>query len=224
MRMVRSLATALVGLALVPALVVAQQSGATSSKPFQNTWFWGLKGGAMAFDPSLGSVTKPTIGGEMLIVHDRVGLYASIDQSFFDDELTGVFDPSAPGSVRAVRVSDWRRYNIGLYAFPVTWGSVRPYAGIGYALNVLQQASPEGTFSSAASQDSVFSLVDRLSSRGSVAFTGGAQMQWGKLAIFGQAVAMPTRSNFLFTGSSNTFVIETGFRYAITHAIEKFTK
>jgi hypothetical protein len=222
--MVRSFVSAVAGLALLPALALAQQSAAPSSKPFQNTWFWGLKGGAMAFDPALGSVTKPTVGAEMLIVHERVGLYASVDQSFFDDELTGVFDPSAPGSVRAVHVGDWRRYNIGLYAFPVTWGSVRPYAGLGFALNVLQSASPEGNFPDEATQDSVYSRVDRLSSRASVAFTAGAQMQWGKLAVFGQAVAMPTRNNFLITGANNTYVIETGFRYAITNAIEKFTK
>lgn len=207
---------------LLAAPVAANAQQATSSRTqFENSWFWGAKAGMSSFDPSGGGrVSASSIGAEWMITRSRAALYLSVDQSFFD-ATAGVFDATSQGSVRPVDVSDWRRYGVGLFAFPVTWGSIRPYAGIGLTINVLQNADPRGTFASAASQTAVFDRVEEQTSKVSATFTTGAQLQIGRAALFGQASAMPTRNNFLISGSSHTFVIEGGLRFNLANAIEQ---
>src|SRR6185503_19382746 len=124
-----------------------------------------------------------------------------------------VFDATVVGSARPVDISDLRRYTIGLYAFPIEHGKLRPYAGLGLAINVIQNAVPRGTFSSVESHDGVFQRVSDQSSRASAILTGGLQYQVGRSAWFGQLSTMPTRNNFLISGSSHTFVFEFGVRY-----------
>lgn len=218
MRIARSFAFALSVLA-VPALAGAQQS-ANARTQFDNSWFWGVKGGMSSFDPNgLGRVSAASVGGEWMITRGRGALYVAVDQAFFDD-VAGVYDPTFQGSVRPVNVSDWRRYSMGLFAFPLTWGSFKPYAGLGLTVNVIQNADPQGTFTSSASQDQVFGDVADLTSRVSATLTSGLQLNLGRVAVFGQAQAMPTRSNFLITGSSHTFVFEGGLRFNLASAIE----
>ncbi len=217
MRIARSFAFALSVLA-VPALAGAQQS-ANARTEFDNSWFWGVKGGVSSFDPNgLGRVSATSVGGEWMITRGRGALYLSVDQSFFDD-VAGVYDPTYQGSVRPVSVSDWRRYGMGLFAFPFK-GNFKPYAGIGLTVNVIQNANPQGTFTSSTSQEQVFGAVEEMTSRVSTTFTGGLQLHVGRAALFGQAVAMPTRNNFLIAGSSHTFVFEGGIRFNLASAIE----
>jgi hypothetical protein len=220
MRIVRKLALTLVA-AVIPSLVTLH---AQAARPFENSWFWGLKGGVTSFSTGVngsGRTSAPTIGGEWLITRTRVALYASIDQSFFS-KTANVFDPSATGSLRPVAIKDMRRYNLGLFAFPLRFGSLRPYAGLGLAINVIQNAQPSGTFDTPERQDSVFQRVADQSSRSSVVLTGGVQGQIGRTSIFVQGSSMPTRNNFLISGSSNTFLIEGGVRFNLLGAIEKF--
>jgi hypothetical protein len=221
MRMAR-LAAAVVGIAFVPGLALAQAN--ESAKNFNDSWFWGLNGGAMflttGFDQST-KVTAPSIGGEWLITRTRIGLRIAIDQAFFDDEMAAVFDPGV--GARPVVVSDWRRYSAEIYFFPFSnSGSIRPYAGLGLALNVLQESAPLGSFSSEAQMDTVFTLVNEFSSRASTVFTAGLQASLGRSALFIQGSGMPTRNNFLFNRAGYTFMVQGGVRYNIGSAIEKF--
>ncbi|MBV6521291.1 MAG: hypothetical protein MNPFHGCM_01425 [Gemmatimonadaceae bacterium] len=217
MRIVRTVALGIAGAAWIPALVLAQKP----ADGFDNSWFWGIKGGASMFTVADGAAQKtaPSVGGEWLITRSRIALNISVDQSFFDG-TAGVYDPTVNGSFRPVDISDWRRYQASIYFFPGAVNTLRPYAGLGLAINVIQNASPEGQFTSEDSQNSVFQQVSAYSSRASAVFTGGAQYAVGRAALFGQVNAMPTRNRFLISGSGYTFVLEGGVRYNVGSAIE----
>lgn len=223
MRMVRTAAKALAGLAFIPGLLAAQADA--SGKDFKDSWFWGIHGGAMMFSAGTGvkatNVTAPSIGGEWLITRTTVGLRVSLQQAFFEDQA-GVFDPSVAGAVRPVEVKDWRRYSAELLVFPKAYGSLRPYGGLGLALNVLQNATPTGSFTSEEQLNQVFTQVDESSSRASVVLTAGIQAGFGRSALFAQGSAMPTRNAFLLNRSAYTLVLEAGLRVNFGSAIEKF--
>jgi hypothetical protein len=89
------------------------------------------------------------------------------------------------------------------------------------SINVIQNAEPLGTYSDTTSQNTVFRDVNEKTSRVSAVFTGGAMYQIGRAAIFGQASAMPTRSNFLLNGASHTFMFDAGIRYNLSTAIDR---
>lgn len=197
----------------------AVSSSIASARNFEDAWFWGAKGGVSHFSSATETLNAPVAGGEWLITRQRVGLYISIEQSFFDTRA-GVFDASATGSARAVDISDLRRYNAQLFAFPIAFGALHPYAGAGFAISVIQSASPLGTFTSAEARDTVFTRIDDQTSRTSFVITGGVQAQWTRLGAFVQATTMPTRSRFLINGASNTSMIEAGIRIRVTKATE----
>lgn len=222
MRIVRTFRLALAAAAVIPALAGAQ-STSPAPRVFSDSWFWGVKGGSTMFTTGASGnskVSAPTVGAEWLITRTHTALYVSVEQAFFSN-TAGVFDASAPGSVRAVDISDLRRYNAGVLFFPKQFGAVRPYAGLGLAINVIQSADPLGTYSNAASQQAVFEAVDEQSSRVAAVFTVGAQAQvQQRLSVFAQAATMPTRNNFLINGAANTFVLEAGVRFNLLGAID----
>ena len=156
----------------------------------------------------------------VLITRSHVALNVSVEQAFFDTKAA-VFDATSTGSIRPVGISDLRRYNASVLFFPTQFGAIRPYAGIGLALNVIQSAQPEGTFSSSEAQSSVFTAVDQQSSRTSPVLTVGAQAQVQRVSLFAQAATMPTRNNFLINGAANTFMLEAGIRYNLLRAIDR---
>jgi hypothetical protein len=218
----RSILTlSLAAAALAPTAVRAQriERASTSGGTFEDSWFWGAKGGVSHFSSASETVNAPMVGGEWLITQRRVGLYLSVEQSFFDTR-SAVFDPSINGGARPVDLKDLRRYNAQLMAFPVQLGRVRPYAGIGFAISVIQNANPLGTYTSSGAQDSVFARVDDETSRSSLVLTGGFQSQWSRLALFVQGTAMPTRARFLINGSAHTVNLEAGIRWRLTKGSE----
>jgi hypothetical protein len=226
MRLARTIVVAVLATVAVPGLALAQAAASTGSS-FDNGWFWGAKGGITRFDAidtqtgGFRSVNAATVGGEWLITRTRGALVLSVEQAFFD-EVSAVFDPTSPGAARPVDISDMRRYHVGLLAFPVNWAGARPYLGVGYAVNVIQDASPRGNFPTEAAMDSVFDRVDRQSTRAAFVVTAGIQAQMGRWGLFAQAATMPTRDNFLINGSSNTFMFEAGLRFRISDAIDKY--
>jgi hypothetical protein len=223
MRIVRTIGLALVAAALLP--VAASAQGASKApRGFNDSWYWGLKGGTTMFtagEDGDTQVSAPTVGAEWLITRSRVALNVSVEQSFFDDK-SSVFDPSFSGSVRPVSINDMRRYQASVFFFPKQFGAFRPYAGLGLAINVIQNANPEGTFLSEASQSAILASVEDQTSRASTNFTLGVQAHVRNAAIFVQGASMPTRNRFLLSGAANTYVLEAGIRYNLVSAIEKF--
>lgn len=221
MRIVRFFRLTVAAAALTP-LLAAAQAPAKAPRSFDDSWFWGVRGGSTMFTTGAAAdakVSAPTVGAEWMITRSRVALYAAVEQAFFDN-TAGVFDATAAGSVRAVSISDLRSYNVGLYFFPLRYGNLRPYAGMGLAINVIQSAEPLGTYTSQATQQAIFDAVNEQSSRVSAAFTAGAQYQVGRASLFGQVATMPTRRNFLINGAANTFVVQGGVRFNLLGAIE----
>lgn len=219
MRIVRTVVRTVAWTAFVPALALAQTRTAPA---FADSWFWGVKGGTTMFTVVDGGASKsaPTVGGEWLLTRTRIALDISVEQTFFDG-LAGVYDPTVSGSLRPVDISDWRRYQASIFFFPWRFDSFHPYAGLGLAINVIQNAAPEGQFTSQDSQDAVFQQVSDYSSRASVNFTAGAQYSLGRASIFGQASAMPTRAHFLVSGSGYTYMFEGGIRLNVGRSIEQ---
>lgn len=223
MRMVRTAVTAFAVLAFVPGVLRAQ-ADSMSARNFNDSWFWGVNGGVMMFNAGADQnvqVTAPSVGAEWLITRTRFALRLTIQQAFFEEQ-SAIFDPTVQGAVRPVDVKNWRRYAAELYFIPKAYGSMRPYMGLGLAINALQEAVPRGSFASPESMDSVFTTVDQFSTRASAVALLGTQWNIGRSAIFFQGSAMPTRNNFLMSRSHYTYVLEGGIRYNFGSAIEKF--
>ena len=222
MRIVRTFRLALAAAVVIPPLVGAQ-AASKSPRGFDDSWFWGIKGGSTMFTTGAAGdakVSAPTVGAEWVITRSRVAAYLSVEQAFFDN-TAAVFDITSAGSARAVNISDLRSYNAGMYFYPLRYGNLRPYAGLGLAINVIQNADPQGTYPSESAQETVFTSVDEQSSRVSAKFTLGSQDQLQRVSVFAQAATLPTRRNFLINGAANTFVLEAGLRFNLLGAIEK---
>jgi hypothetical protein len=223
MRMVRTVAATFAGMMLVPAVSFAQAK-APAAPAARDAWYWGINGGAMMFNAGYDveeTITAPSVGGEWFIMRQRFALRVSVQQAFFEKQAA-IYDPTVSGAARPVDVKDWRRYAIEVYATPSGDGAIVPYAGGGVALNVLQTATPVGSFISQESLEQVYTDVDQFSSRASLVAAAGLQLNFGRSAIFGQASAMPTRNAFLLNRSAYTLVFEGGIRYSFGSSIEKF--
>ena len=214
MRTVRWMSSVLALVALTPVVSAAQ-----SNRLFENAWFWGAKAGLMNFSTGNNtSTTAPLIGAEWLITRNKAGLYLSAEQAFFT--TTGyVFDGN--GQQYNVALKDSRRYTAALLAFPVNWGTLRPYGGAGLSLNLIQHATVDQSQITDPDQaDVVANAVHEERDRVAFILMGGLQAQYRRFSVFGQATYMPARANFFFSGRS-TYIFEAGIRYNVGSAIDK---
>ena len=192
--------------ALIPATLSAQRV-----RDFEDSWFWGVKGGVSTFSPTYGdSETAPTFGAEWLITRTHGALYIALDQANVD-AVSAVFDPTAEGSVRFVEVDKLRRLSFAALAFPKRFGRFRPYAGLGLALNVIGDAEPLITDDETGVEDGVYDRIDDRKSQASFLGMGVVQAQFGRAAVFGQASFSPASNRFLLDDAMGFF--EVGIRY-----------
>jgi hypothetical protein len=212
MRFVRTLLA--VGALGALAALAPRAAQAQTDREFENSWFWGVKGGVMQFwTTDVNHAPAPLLGIDMLITRRNVGLNVSIDQSFFDE--TGQyaeygFDGVSLGTAGRARIQNMRRYQASIVAFPKRFGTLRPYAGLGLGLNVIQEAD---VLESDPNADAEMSIED-VRSRGAVLFTGGVQGQYRRVALFGQATLMPAKNRFFFSEGETVF-LEAGVRWNI---------
>jgi hypothetical protein len=213
MRTVRWMSSVLALVALTPAVSAAQ-----SNRLFENAWFWGAKAGLMSFSTGIETKTAPLVGAEWLITRNRAGLYLSAEQAFFN--ATG-YVVDGNGQPVDVALKDSRRYTAALLAFPVNWGSLRPYGGVGFGLNLIQHATVNQSQITDPDQEDVIAIAVH-EERDRVAFLimGGLQAQYRRFSVFGQATYMPARANFFFSGRS-TYILEAGIRYNVGSSIDK---
>ena len=187
---------------------------------FENSWYWGAKGGMTRFGTVVdGRVSAPVTGAEWLITHERGALLVSAEQSFFKRSSV-VADPYATNGMRQIALHDSRRYSAAALAAPIAFGRVRPYAGVGVALQVIREATPMGDFASQQQYAFVLDRVNDGQSTASAFVIGGAQAQWRALALFvqGNLSSAQSRSLLNLGGGSQ---IEGGLRYNIASAFEK---
>jgi hypothetical protein len=206
MRKTRLFFAGLLCAALVPATADAQRT-----REFEDSWFWGVKGGLSAYSPVYGdSKTAATFGAEWLITRTHGALYVSVDQANIN-AVSAVFDPTAEGSVRPVEVDKLRRVGFAALMFPKRFGKLRPYAGLGVSLNLIGDAWPLVTAEEDDVTDAVYERIDDRKSQATLLGMGGVQVQYGRAAVFGQASVMPANNRFLLDDTLAFF--EFGVRY-----------
>ncbi|HEU4563060.1 MAG TPA: hypothetical protein VFS05_00370 [Gemmatimonadaceae bacterium] len=204
----------------VCAILVPAVSSAQTNRGFRNSWFWGVKGGITSFSTeTVDNATAPSVGAEWLITRNRFGLYIAGDYHFFD-EMSVVAGMN--GQPEPVAVSDMKRITLAALVFPKAFGTVRPYAGAGFAVNLINDATPTRQFGPGEELEASFlaqELADR-KDRSSVLFMGGVQGQLARVVPFAQVTVQPWTSNFLLNGRAGV-IAEAGIRYNFGNAIDR---
>ncbi len=204
--------TSLITATMFAAALAPSAGSAQSMREFNDSWFWGVKAGVSTFSPTLGSThSTASYGAEWLITRTRGGLYVSFDEANLS-AMSAVFDPTANDNFRPVRVSRLHRIGFAALAFPWQFGHVRPYAGIGLTVNVIGTATPQLFQPETNVDDAVIQRIDDRRSQSALLGMGGVQVQFHKLAVFGQASVAPSSANFLLNNSALGF-FEAGVRY-----------
>ena len=216
MRSFRTLAAGLALTALLPAVGAAQEG-----RLFKDAWFWGVNTGVMTFwTTRVSHAPAPMIGVEWLITRSRVGLYLSAENAWFDRQ-TSVDDYPDMTTTREVHIENMHRASASLLAFPKSFGILRPYAGIGFALNVIQTATPVGPVTQTdADGNTVKDYIADRATRTAPLILGGVQAQYSRFSVFGQASVMNSANRFLLNNNPTVFV-QGGIRYNVGSAIER---
>lgn len=215
MRTIRWMATGLALVGLAPAV-----GGAQSTRLFDNSWFWGAKVGLMSYSTTAqGNSTAPTFGIDWLITRSKGALYVAGEQAFFN-ATTSIQDRAATPNSYRVALRDMQRFTAAALAFPVSWGGIRPYAGVGLSMNLLQHVGLVDPIQDPMQEPVVNQEIDEQRDRVSFISMAGVQMQYKRISLFGQAVYMPAKANFLINGRT-TYLVEGGIRYNFGPSIER---
>lgn len=208
MRSILRLLAGLAFIALAPRVGAAQEG-----RLFKDSWFFGAKAGNMTYWTTTTSHGQaPILGGETLITRSRGGLYVSLDQAFFEGTTTIV---DASGAERIIGIKDNRRLTAAAMIFPKAFGWIRPYGGVGFALNFIQNIDPRGTVDATTA-----TMIEDQKTRSAPIFMIGTQLQLLRFSVFGQASYMPAQSQFVLN-NNETYFVEAGIRYNIGSAIER---
>lgn len=198
------------GLGITALLATTVQ--AQESQPFRNSWFWGAKVGTLAIATAETSRTwAPSIGAEWLITRNAGGLWVFADHTNFDTR-TSVDDESTSTGRRDVDISDLRRFGFAAVISPREFGMVRPYAGLGFSLNVVGRAAALPDSAGNPASASVNTAIEDQRSRASVLGLAGAQFQFSRAALFTQVTGSPGNKRFLLNDGP-LVGLEIGVRY-----------
>jgi hypothetical protein len=217
MRILRALTIAASVVAL-PSLATAQQG-----RPFKDAWFWGVKAGGFTLADTSGSNTfAPMVGAEWLITRTHGGLYISAGQAFFNSETLAMSSESNTSTLRVIRLNNLRKFDVALMAFPGEHNRWHPYAGAGFTLQAIADASGAPPFNTV--DDLAFTQA--LIQQNKVSFSPfgilGAQYRFTGISVFGQATFNPTQHNFLlYNGQAFNSSLEFGVRYNVGSSIDK---
>jgi hypothetical protein len=209
----------IVAIAVVATVVASSGADAQSSRNFEDSWFWGAKGGINTFSqPGSGNTSTANLGIDWLITRKKGGLYVSGDQSIFERDIQ-ILDPAATTGQRTVRINDLRRITFAGVAFPKRFGGVIPYGGIGYMIAVAGDARVFVDSTNTPPTNGFLDDVDQLRSRGSVLGMFGVQIQTRRAALFVQETLLPSNRNFVFPSVMSFF--EFGVRYNFGSSIDR---
>ncbi len=218
MKAIRTLAAAMAVFTLVPAAGMAQ-----TARPFQNSWFWGIKaGGTFMSAPSNANVTSAMGGLDWLITRNRGGVYVSLDQSFLS-QYAVLADSVDPGNTSTVvKLKDMRRLTVALMGFPGDWPRFHPYAGLGMTYSSVAQILPQTAYTTSDQYTLAQQIIQQYKSDFAPTLLLGAQMQIQNAAVFVQAMGWQANQNFFLSSSTRGFnaSIEAGVRYNFGSSIE----
>ncbi|MEK7239433.1 MAG: hypothetical protein AAB224_02515 [Gemmatimonadota bacterium] len=218
MRTISRLGCALLLTAFLPAIAAAQQADA----PFENSWYWGGGGGRISFPTYFHRIDAPMIAADWMITRRRWALDVYASQAYFTDSST-VSDPNSSG-LRKASITDLRRVGFMGMLFLPNWTWFRPYVGLGYSFNFINQAAPIGTFfNSATERDSAQARVNDARALAKATYSAGFLLTWHNFAPYAQYTMMPTKGSgkWLINGTGSTSFWEAGLRYNFGSAIEK---
>lgn len=221
MRTVRALTTTLALVVLLPGLGAAQ-----SSKPFKDAWFWGVKGGGLAYgDQSSGLSSSykqaPTAGVDWMITRTHGGLYVSYTQAFLTAKqyIVATASDTVP---REVDLNGLRRFDVAAMVFPGDNPRLRPYVGLGFSLKQVATATPQGSFQSQDDYNATQSLIQEYRTGFSPLVILGSQFRVRGVSAFLQGTASSAQKNmFLYNQKSWHFGYEIGVRYNIGSSIDR---
>lgn len=234
MRLNRGLLPGLASLALLPAIAQAQPGS-----NFNNSWFWGVNGGMLTYwTTNVAHAQAPSVGVEWMITKKHVALYIGFDQTFFKTtnvqfENVGLqfadstLNQSTAGNrefSQTASIHDSRHIDLAFLGFPGS-GPIRPYAGLGIAVNFVQNATIVGAYpntSGIPSDNPEFwfpnyygnQYLDQSSYWVSPLIMAGLQVQVSRISIFGQAKIYTTDDRHLFSDGA-FFNIQAGVRYNV---------
>jgi hypothetical protein len=219
MKAIRTLAVALTVVTLVPAAGMAQ-----TSRPFQNSWFWGVKGGGTFIAaPSSSNVTSAMVGLDWMITRKHGGLYVSFDQSFLSQYAVLADSVNPTDTPSLVKLKDMRRLSIALMGFPGDWTRFHPYAGLGMTYSTVGQVLPQAAYGSTDQAALAQQIISQYKSVFSPMLIAGAQMQYRNAAVFLQVMGWQANQSFFLSSSTRGFnaSVEAGLRYNFGSSIDK---
>jgi opacity protein-like surface antigen len=218
--MTRPLAIAMATVVALPAI-----SSAQAGRQFKNSWFWGLKGGAMTLaDSGQAYRQAPFAGVDWLITRTHGGLYVSGGQSFFNQQTFTLRDRTAPADsgFRIIDLKNLRKLDFALVGFPGEHLRFHPYVGAGFAFAQIAAASARGPFANIDQFDEADALIRSQRVGISPLFLAGGQYRMRRFSVFGQVEASPSQKNFLlYNGRPFNFSYEFGLRYNVGTSIDR---
>ena len=220
MRAIRALAVA--------ALVVVDVSAATaqSTRHFHDSWFWGVKGGAMVYQvqSNPGGGLAPMAGADWLITRKHGGLYVAGDYTVFSEQVfvNDSINPIdlTPGG-RATDIDDMFRFTFAGMLFPLDNQRFSPYFGIGMTLSSIVGTNAQGTYVNRTQENLVLQTIQTFKTTVQPNALVGAQLRLPFISVFGHASI--TRANntfFLYTNPNWRMTLETGIRYNMGRSID----
>lgn len=208
----------------VAACALAHVAQAQQGRPFEDSWFWGLKTGGLAYGDSAGNYRQaPLIGAEWLITRSKAGLYVSFAQAFANPAsqipaTASVLDTTK----RVVNVQNVRQAELVLMGFPGDHIRFHPYFGGGFVLDMVGSATPQGPYTTKNDQTFALNTVDSLKYAIAPVFVVGGQLRLRPFSIFGQGNVSMAPQNFLVGATrSIMFAYEIGIRWNFGSSITR---
>jgi hypothetical protein len=201
--------------------VAVRPAAAQSSNDHSYRWYWGAQAGGLLYQTNAqGYFFDPVVGAHWLITAKRSALYLGADEVFFlTDARATIADQNSASGLRDATFSRVRRIYVGVLAFPLQ-KRIEPFAGGGFVIMTINDAlvdcsgtTPNSQCVSVNDQFAAQSLVDDAGSKAAAWLMGGVQVNFGKLAVFGQYMLTSAASGFLISGSTHS--IQGGVRYSL---------
>ena len=220
MRTIRALAIAIAAAAALPTLATAQ-----GGRQFNDSWFWGFKGGGFSLADSGQKYVQAPMGGvDWMITRTHGGLYLSGGQAFFSQHSFTLRDPNFPADsgLRGITLKNLRKFDRALMGFPGEHLRFHPYFGAGFSLQQVGTAAPDGPFGNADQLTFANKVIDDERVAFSPLFMVGGQYRFSRFSVFGQGTVSPAQKSFiLYNNRPWNFGYEFGLRYNVGSAIER---
>jgi hypothetical protein len=220
MRTIRAMTIAIAVAAALPTMATAQ-----SDRQFNDSWFWGIKGGGFTLaDSGQKYIQSPLAGVDWMITRQHGGLYVSGAQAFFSQHTYTLRDPSFPADsgLRPIALKNLRKLDVAVMGFPGEHLKFHPYAGIGFTLQEVGAAAAEGPFFTEDQLTFANKVIDDERVAFSPLLLFGAQYRLSRMSVFGQGTLSPAQKSFiLYNGKPWNFTYEFGLRYNVGSSIDR---